>query len=137
MKFAPLFLISLMLCNCQNIYYTENPFTHYAREKDFFTNLASDNRDSKQSVILTNFDYPIDITLYKDNTFTYKLDVLGKGEGTWKHSNGFVSLYAERKRFVMKMQLHNIDPSTEAISLVFADRFGQNFLPMTVIRKTL
>ena len=78
-----------------------------------------------------NNDYPFDLKLNKDGTFKYQLEKLGSGEGTWTYDDGFLKLYAERKRFVMNMELHNINRETGETSLVFADRFGYKFLPMT------
>ena len=134
MKTSLLVLFSFLSIQCQNLYEAQNPFKHHKRDRQFFEKLTNNDTNS-QNVILTNSEYPFEIKLVKDGSFQYKLEKLGTGEGSWKYEDGFVTLYAERKRFIMNMELHNIDLKSDATSLVFADRFGYNFLPMKVVRQ--
>jgi len=135
LKILALFLASFLLCQCQNLYYAENPFTHYKRQKIFFSKITNDSNKNQSKVrVLYNAEYPINLTLYNDASFKYELEVLGDGWGTWEYTNGFLALSAERKRFVMKMQIHSISEDSADVSLVFADRFGQKFLPMTLTK---
>ena len=133
MKFLVLLLLATFSVQCRNLLDADNPFQHHKRDRQFFDNLANGD-SSSEDIVLHNSDYPFDLRLNDDGTFNYKLEKLGSGEGTWEYGDGFVKLYAERKRFVMKMELHNIDLESGATSLVFADRFGHKFLPMTTQR---
>lgn len=125
-------VIALLALSCRGEYELKNPYSYKKSEKEYFNSYLSDEK-SKTEVTLVNTGYPIEINLLSNETFKYKLDVLGEGEGSWSYEDGYLKLYAERELFVMKMLLNQADGIEHPI-LEFRDRFGPNFLEMEAIR---
>ena len=125
-------VIALLALSCRGEYELKNPYSYKKSEKEYFNSYLSDEK-SKTEVTLVNTGYPIEINLLSNETFKYKLDVLGEGEGCWSYEDGYLKLYAERELFVMKMLLNQADGIEHPI-LEFRDRFGPNFLEMEAIR---
>lgn len=127
-------LAFLSLLGCRNLYEAKRPYDVYEKPVAYFQPLFNESQAGSEFVTLENASYPIELRLYKDKTFHYHLARLGDGEGTWEHRDGHLELYAERKIFVMRMQVLSVspdEPTAESISLEFSDRFGPKFLPLT------
>lgn len=136
--------------SCRALYDAKRPYQVYEKPADYFSSLAN-SKSSEPEVVLENPDYPIELTLYKDKTFHYYLARLGDGTGSWEYRDGHLELYAERKLFVMQMEMHSTSPdgaaeaeeegkakdeatanaTGKAIALEFSDRFGPKFLPLS------
>lgn len=130
-----LLLLPLLILSsaCRNLYEAQRPYEVYAKPISYFQPLLNQTA-SEEVLVLENPEYPIELKLFSDKTFHYYLARLGEGTGSWSyHPEGYIELYAERKIFVMRMQMHSVTPEqkVEAISLEFADRFGPKFLPLT------
>ncbi|HYX39503.1 MAG TPA: hypothetical protein VE954_40915 [Oligoflexus sp.] len=131
------FLAVLLMVGCQPLYKAERNYEVYEKDQEFFQPLlngSTDDVDAKATVVLEDQSYPIQLQLYQDGRFFYHLKRLGDGWGTWSHKNGFLHLYAERKLFVMNLEIHSIQQDGNALSLEFSDRFGPKFLRL---QKTL
>jgi hypothetical protein len=79
---------------------------------------------------LVNNDYPIEISLYSDNTFYYDLPNLGDGRGTWKISSRGIELFAVRDIFDMYLEIQATDPEANTVAVRFTDRFGPRVLKL-------
>mgnify|MGYP003688623833 FL=1 len=131
MKFLPFLLLASMAC--QGDFDLKNPYTYKKSKKEYFDSYVSET-DGKEVKSLVNHAYPITLTLSEDQTFSYKLEVLGEGKGTWSFEDGYVKLYAERELFVMNMLLNQAEGLEHPV-LEFRDRFGPNFLEMEDLAK--
>jgi uncharacterized protein YceK len=80
---------------------------------------------------LVNRDYPISLVLFKDQTFYYRLENLGDGQGHWTLVDGVVQFKAQTPIFEMLMFLKSLDPQAASLQLIFEDRSGIHRLPMT------
>jgi len=107
----------------------------YKIEKDAMTKFVN-QKSMPQEVntsldkLIVNNSYPIEIALYKDNSFYYNLANLGDGRGTWDHSGGKIKLKAKRTLFNMYIDIHGSDETAENLTIQFTDRFGANTLKM-------
>lgn len=121
-------ILAASIFSCRSDYNFKNPYTYLKPKQEYF---ASYVNKSTQSISLINHSYPIQLSLRADQRFTYKLEVLGEGEGTWTFKDGMLQLYAERDLFVMNMSLNQAEGLEHPI-LEFKDRFGPNYLEMDV-----
>ena len=125
------FMLCLLFVACQPLYKANRNYEVYEKEQDFFQAVMNDHPEdvnTKSTIVLEDQSYPIQLQLYKDGRFYYGLKRLGDGWGTWSYSKGYLSLYAERKLFVMNFEIHGIEQDGNALSLEFSDRFGPKFL---------
>lgn len=133
-----LILTAFGQASCRNLYDAKRPYQVYEKPAAYFGALVNPETkpaktlENESEIVLENPEYPIELKLYKDKTFHYHLARLGDGTGTWKYQDGHLELYAERKLFVMQMEMHSTSPEEkeEAIALEFSDRFGPKFLPL-------
>ncbi len=133
LRWIPLMaLLLLSLAGCRNLYEAPRPYAVYAKPASYFQPLENTpETPQEKAVTLVNKDYPIELQMYKDGRFHYYLARLGDGEGTWNYKDGHIEYYAERKIFVMRMQMHSVAPGEqESMSLEFSDRFGPKFLSL-------
>lgn len=80
---------------------------------------------------IINYEYPIEISLYKDNKWFYNLPRLGEGEGTYAMEDGKLILTAQRKLFIMRIEIRASDEQAKNVHITFRDRFGDNTYKMT------
>ncbi len=131
-----LIAMAIATSSCRALYDAKRPYQVYEKPAEYFAplvNNAEEARAEEPTIVLENPEYPIELSLYKDKTFRYYLARLGDGQGTWTYKDGHIQLYAERKLFVMQMQMHSTVPDADAeiVALEFSDRFGPKFLPLT------
>ncbi len=112
-----LIAFAILLAGCQDLYSAKRPYEVREESREYFSDL--------NEKILINKEYPIEVQLRKDGTFWYKLNKLGEGEGTWLYEEGHAKLYAERKLFVMKLDIRAAESGPV---IEFSDRFGPKFL---------
>ena len=137
-RFLLAFMAALLGLGCQPLYKANRHYEVYEKTEDFFhavMNADSENVKAPSTLVLEDQSYPIQLQLYKDGRFYYYLKRLGDGWGTWTYEKGYLSLYAERKLFVMNFEIHSIEPDGDALSLEFSDRFGPKFLRLQRTRK--
>ena len=135
MKLLLTAMLSLSFLSCQDLYEEKNPYTYYKKDQAYFNPIVNqiplpNSVDRTKLKLVRNDAYPIEIALFNDGQFHYYLENLGDGNGTWKYEDGHISLYAERKRFVMEMDIHSVNEKGDEIIVYFHDRIGANFLPL-------
>lgn len=136
MRFFALLALYLMATGCRPIQEADRPYPVYAQDAEFFKPLVNEAESSDTALTLSDQSYPIDLKLYADGRFYYYLKRLGDGWGTWKHRDGYIDLYAERKLFVMQFAIRSLDPDRpEDVALEFSDRFGPKYLKMELQRR--
>ncbi len=133
LRFLPAVLVCVLMTACQPLYKAERNYEVYEKNPEFFQPLLNDSAEDSK-IVLEDQSYPIELQLYKDGRFHYYLKRLGDGWGTWSYNKGYLHLYAERKLFVMNLEIHGIQQDGDALSLEFSDRFGPKFLRL---QKTL
>ena len=89
---------------------------------------ASPNLSIDKSIV--NNDYPIQLALYKDNTFYYDLPNLDEGSGTWSYVNGQIVLKSKHRYFNMRIDIKALDENAENVAVNFIDRHGPQTLKM-------
>jgi len=139
MKLILLASLFFAISGCQPEYVKPNPFKWQPRQEQFFQKFINSkdvekSMDRQSGIRLVNTEYPLEMKLYKDGNFKYCLDVLGEGEGTWAFKEGQLQLFAERTLFVMNIGIHSIDQDTEDLAIDFVDRFGTQFLEVSLVK---
>lgn len=136
MRFFALLALYVLANACQPLQKADRPYVVYAQDPEFFKGIVNDADSSEDAITLHDQSYPIDLKLYSDGRFYYFLKRLGDGWGTWKHQDGYIDLYAERKLFVMQFAIRSLDPNKpEDVALEFSDRFGPKYLKMQLERR--
>lgn len=139
MKHAFLVVFFLFMSGCQPEYVKPNPFNWQPRQEQFFQKFVNSTdiektMDRENGIRLINTEYPIEMKLFKDGKFKYHLDVLGEGEGDWAFKEGQLQLYAERTLFVMNIGIHSIDQDNDDLAIDFVDRFGTQFIEVSLVK---
>jgi hypothetical protein len=131
-----LVLFVIVACGQQE----KTPLQMYKVDEDHFRPLVnkkdiSTNPDLQSDLFLANYDYPIEVALYKNGKFYYNLDNLGDGHGTWKYQNGMIKMFAERRIFDMHMDIRSSNEEGTTFAITFSDRFGPKYLKLKLINK--
>lgn len=134
-RIAVVFVVLLTSCRPEIV--KQNPFQWQKKDEGYFSRIVNevqqpDKIDSTESIKIVNHNYPIELYLYGDKTFRYKLENLGDGEGTWRYAHGGLKLHAVRKLFVMNIGIHSISEHDDEFAIDFVDRFGTQYLRVDV-----
>lgn len=96
--------------------------------------------DLGEDSFIANYDYPVELSIYKNGKFYYNLDNLGDGTGDWKEVDGIIKLEAEHELFNLGMMINMIfyvykGEGEKQYKLSFRDRHGLKKLNGEVIKK--
>lgn len=128
-------LLILLMPACQDLHQEKNPYQYYKKSADHFSQFINPGAlpqtvDRSKVRFLVNHSYPMELALFQDGQFYYVFETLGDGKGKWDYTDGHLHLYAGRKRFVMKMDIHSVEEQGNQIAIDFHDRYGPNYLPL-------
>lgn len=95
-----------------------------------YINSINNSKSSEESSIKwINAEYPLELSLFGDNKFHWKLNTLGDGSGDWEFSNGVLNLNSKTHFFDMEIILIKIGENKFLFQ--FQDRFGFKTIPVT------
>ena len=113
---------------------SDKPMVVNARDAEFYNRFvnSSDSFENAEKeisnlkLIQTGSDYAMRYVLFDNKKFYYQIDRLGSGTGTWKYSDGAITLTASRPMFDLDIYLSAEKPEGDDLVLRFLDRHGFN-----------